>query len=280
MDFSLSDISLAAFAEPTRCSAPDDRQWVRGWHGLFQLRESFSEKALALHQAMFDADPYHPFALEAFCLCGALRTMAGRSITFMELGSGRAPWCLAVASAVIHKAFEPGPKAYCVFAVEAEPTHYRWSRDHLACQKLSGAAVHAAIGREDGVCRFDASTSPEAHMGQRVDACGNIEVPMITIDTLAKRYDLANIDMIHMDIQGAEVDAILGARNCLKRGLIEYMIVGTHSAENEATLRSLLQPTHNLLLELPRNACGRFDGLPRAVCSTDDGVQVYRRRSS
>lgn len=116
-DFELNEYRL--FAVPPD-PPPEPEGWVGGWHGLYYLRESFSDFALEPHNNLFDENPYDAMVLEAFSMMTILETYGGRHVNFIELGSGRAPWCMAVAGAVRHKLVSVSPESYFVLALEAE----------------------------------------------------------------------------------------------------------------------------------------------------------------
>lgn len=51
--------------------------------------------------------------------------------------------------------------AYCLVGIEAEPTHFRWLRQHMLDNDIEfhrAELVNAAVAREDGVVWF--------HMGE------------------------------------------------------------------------------------------------------------------
>lgn len=266
------------FSVPVDPPSTKSEEWVGGWHGFYYLRKSFSDKAIKKHNSLFDENPYDAMVLEAFSLLAILETYGGRHVNFIEIGSGRAPWCMAVAGAVRHKLVLKSPASYFVLAVEAEPIHFQWSKKHLSFQNINGTAIYGAIGRRVGSCLFAAHTDPAAHMGQHVSPDGNIEVPVYTIDALRKAHGFNRIHIIHMDIQGSEVEAIEGAKESISKGLIDYFIIGTHDENKEKEIKDRLCRTHDLIVELPRGARLSFPGLSRVVCAYDDGVHVYRKR--
>lgn len=52
---------------------------------------------------------------------------------------------------------------------------------------------------------------------------------LISIDRMAKLYKLKKIDLIHSDIQKAEVDLLKGGINSFTKQLIDYIFISTHS---------------------------------------------------
>ncbi len=263
-------------AVPT--APPDDEGWIRQWHGLYMLAESFSQESWQGHAQLFAGPSYPAHALEAFALISILRRFPGLDrFHFVELGSGRSPWCLTVASVVANRLFETRIGDYFALAVEAEPHHYIWSALHFLRQNIHGEVVHGAAGRSRGTCRFKADTDPAAHMGQAVRPDGNIVVECYTIEDLMRAHGLARVHAVHMDIQGEEVNAVIGAQSSLDA--IDFFIIGTHGSQIESELKRLLGRTHRLVLELPRGGSLHLAGIDRPFVSVDDGVHVYQREA-
>jgi FkbM family methyltransferase len=257
---------------------PEPTGWERAWHGFYQMKKTVTENGRQQWHGLFDQDPYDAFVLEAFALMTILEQIGPRPIAFFELGSGRAPWCMAVAGAIRFGLVENAPTACRLLAAEAEPVHYQWTCEHLSKQGIAAEVVRGAVTDRVGRCRFKADTDPAAHMGQFVTPQGNLEVPTYTIDYLRESFRFDRVDIIHMDIQGMEVRALHGAADSLAKERIDHLIIGTHVARREAELRALLAPTHDLLVDLPGKQTLTLPGISRPFLSRGDGVQVYRRR--
>lgn len=270
--------ALREYPIPAMQTARDaDAQWVRQWHGMPMLRESFSPEALSQHANVFDGPVRIAYALEAYAMLSILDCYPDEQFMFMELGSGRAPWCLTVAGAIRHQLVNTPPRDCFVIALEADPTHYVWSKLHLNRGNINGEALHGAIGSAPGRCRFRTMPDPAASMGQHVSENGQIVVPVFTIDQLLAQRKIAHVHAVHMDVQGQEVEAIRGARNSLKDGMIDFLIIGTHSRKIETELKALLAPTHRVVAELPIGGQVALPGFSCPFRSTDDGVLVFMR---
>lgn len=257
---------------------PEPTGWERAWHGFYQMKKTTNDKTREIFQEMFQQDPYDAFVLEAFSLMSILEEIGPEPITFFELGSGRAPWCMAVAGAVRLGFVPDPPRSYRLLAVEAEPAHYEWTTEHLSKQSIPAQVVRGAVTDRVGLCRFRADTDPADHMGQSVGADGNIEVPSFTIDHLRESHGFGRVDIIHMDIQGMEVAALHGARESLGEERIDYLIIGTHGEYEEGELRRIMAATHDLVVELPAGGSLTLPGISRPFRSSGDGVHVYRRK--
>ncbi len=259
---------------------PEPEGWERQWFGYYQMTKTAtdSERRNPEFRRLFQRDSYHEGELEILAFLTVLREFAGEHVRFFELGSGRAPWCMALAGAVGFRFLPTPPSSYQILAVEAEPTHFEWSREHLSRQGIAADVVHGAVTGQMGTVRFKADDPPTAHMGQCVRPDGNIEVPSYTIDHLRRTYGFGRINLIHMDLQGQEAEAFKGARECLDNGLIDYIIAGTHGSAVEQALKDSLAPTHHLLVELPQHETRQLGGVAKPFHATTDGVHVYGRK--
>lgn len=257
---------------------PDGDNWELIWHGFYHLKESKAQSVRALEAARESAQFHTAFDLEKFAFMSILAEIGPAHVNFFELGCGRAPWCLALAGAIKYHFVPRPPHSYRVLAVEAEPTHFIWAKDHLGRQKIDGEVVHGAVTSYVGSCWFMANTDPAAHMGQAIHQDGNIEVPAVTIDSLRVTYAFDHIHVLHMDIQGQELEALVGAEQTLRHGLLDYIIIGTHGVALEAELKKILAPTHQLVVELPTLGETRVDGIRKPFKSFDDGVLVFKKK--
>lgn len=98
-----------------------------------------------------------------------------------------------------------------VYGFEASAgTFAQYSRNMAGCGNVS--VIHGAVAGSDGKVRFSTDNIPGSHIeasGQEVDAYG--------IDAFVRRRQLARVDFIKMDIEGAEQDALRGARDTIAR---------------------------------------------------------------
>ena len=58
---------------------------------------------------------------------------------------------------------------------------------------------------------------------------GKIGKDYLTIDYLLKKFNLNKVDLLHSDIQGAEVEMLNGAKESIRSGKIDYIFISTHS---------------------------------------------------
>ncbi len=263
--------------------APESEGWIRYWHGLHQLRKVKTDEKRLLDQeedlvarragALTERD------VEIQVFRNALGLIDAPQITMFELGAGRGDWCLALAGVVQHGLVPLKATSYRCLALEGEPTHYAWTAEHFAKQGLNGVAVHGAVSDRDGTCRFRAHKAPDESYGQGVDEQGNIEVPCYTVDTLMERHGFQELQLIHMDVQGMEYAALLGAQHALKEGRIHMLHIGTHGGDElDEKIIALLGPAWEVLFRVPASA-GLVDTPFGQANFPKDGILLMRRRA-
>jgi len=149
----------------------------------------------------------------------ALRAAVGPGDTVFDVGANIGFFATLLSRLV-------GPDGR-VLACEPEPENQallRRNLDRNGCGNV--ALVGSAIGPEPGIARFslDEATGATGHLGDSPTAgelavgTGKvrlIETPVETIDSLCDRLGAAP-DVIKMDIEGGEIDALAGATRTLR----------------------------------------------------------------
>jgi FkbM family methyltransferase len=222
---------------------------------------------------------------------GTLRGVqaAREKLIVYELGAGFAPW-LIIAHAFSRR--DPQIKRVRLAAVEADPARLRLieqnfrdnglplpGEDHPTAETF---IVNAAVSEAPGEISFlardiydwggaaNAAGTESEYRGVKAQA---VVVPARRIDDLIR--DESRVDLMHLDIQGAEAASIRASQEAID-AKVAAMVIGTHSRVIEGELISLLRNGRWLLLyEKP---C-RFDcqsRLPDLVGATqNDGTQVW-----
>lgn len=197
-------------------------------------------------------------------------------VTIVEVGAGYGPWCMALIGL-------RNGKAYKCVAVEGNPKYVELARRYFERQGIKGEVIHSAISDFNGTCKFETKFPT---FGQRIIYTGRIKgsrtlariwgllhivtgnvvsVRTETLDTMMERLGIGRVHILQIDIQGAEVKAIRGARKPLRKGMIDYLMIGTHHESiNRELIRLIPKP-----YELKANIIPDHG---------DDGLQVWARR--
>lgn len=171
------------------------------------------------------------------------------SFTMLELGAGYGRWLVNAAAALRRVG---GPRPHLV-GVEAEPEHFNWLRLHFADNGLAEeehALLQAAAAGQDGKVQFYVGAASHwwgqeiydpTRGHRRVESFNGEAVRLATVPAVSLRtllQPLGMVDLIDLDVQGAELDVLAPAADALQRQ-VKRVHVGTHRAGIEASLRAL-----------------------------------------
>lgn len=278
---------------------PQDAEWEQAWHGYYlmtkrwsqQRKTEFAERDRAV-QLRGEIDER---SFEQDCFLSILADIKREHVNMFELGAGWGEWCLALAGVIDYGITPVIPVSYRCLAVEGEPVHYEWAKEHFEIQDINGIAVHGAVSDRNGTCRFDIQPDPDSSYGQSMSfststsklatirgLCNlimgkTLKIPMYSVDYLLKTYEFGHVDIIHMDVQGAEYEVMLGAADSIKNDLIDYLLIGTHHTRLNDMLRQLLSQKFDVIVDIYPNSLGRVSSFAPIRCW--DGIQLYKRKN-
>jgi FkbM family methyltransferase len=212
-------------------------------------------------------------------LASAVTEARGRFV-MAEIGAGYGRW--AVAGGIAARRIGKQAELICV---EAEPAHVAMLRQHFVDNDFDPAdhrIIEAAASDRDGPVYFTVGRAVE-WWGQAIlpssdYGCGDmtgIEVRSVPGVSLATALEgVGPVDLIDMDIQGAEADVISSSLPLL-RERVRRIHIGTHSAEVEARIRVAMRSIDfRAVWDFP---CGREVDTPIGRVSFQDGVQAWVR---
>ncbi len=196
------------------------------------------------------------------------------SFTMIELGAGYGRWL--VRGALAAKSYH-GDIPLKLIAVEAEPTHFQWLKQHLQDNGIDPdhqILIEAAVDEHDGEVVFQVG-DPSSHYGQAIirENSNDIEVKRVKaigLNSLLKDLDL--VDLIDLDIQKAEYVVLRSAIDALDVK-VKRVHIGTHSHEIEQDLRALFR-AHGWY-KLNDYACFTTQQTEWGEIEFGDGVQTW-----
>jgi FkbM family methyltransferase len=113
--------------------------------------------------------------------------------------------------------FVKNPTNYCC---EPDPKNIALGERHAQINKAKNMHfVYAAAGKDD---KKVISFKPQE------GDYPPVRVPIRSVDGLINEQGIKRLDVLHMDVQGAELSAIEGAEDSIRKGLIRFVIVSTH----------------------------------------------------
>jgi FkbM family methyltransferase len=126
-----------------------------------------------------------------------------------------------------------------VLSIEADPRLFRTLSRNVRDNALSQVeAVHVAAAAEAGVLRMSGYREADENWGvsRLLGSAGNgddqnvFEVPTASIDSLLDQRGLGKVDILKMDIEGAEALALQGMEAGLRAGRYHLMVIEFHPA--------------------------------------------------
>lgn len=149
-----------------------------------------------------------------------------------------------------------------VVALEPDPANYELLRayaDDLPTEVRSRVEIiQAAVGDHVGTVTFDATGDVESHMGS-----GELEVRLETLDHLLKGRSPLHIKM---DIEGAELSALEGARGIIAEGKARLTVCVYHRIDDPWRLPLFIQSiSGNYTFFLRRYLNGSWEDVCYAV---------------
>jgi len=222
---------------------------------------------------------------------------ARERFVMIELGAGYGRWLVRAVAAL--RLLNPMP--FRLVAVEAEPQHFQWLSEHFRDNGIDPAdhdLIEAAVNATGEPVKFHVG-NPSGWYGQAIATNGTtrrlrrlfvrarmamgwrgkpvpdqhgetLVVRGVTLDALLRR--LPRVDLIDLDVQGAELD-VLGAAAPRLNQQVKRVHVGTHGPAIERGLRELFR-AHGWqpLNDYP---CQTRAATPYGDIEFGDGVQTW-----
>jgi len=131
--------------------------------------------------------------------------------------------------------------AKLVVAVELSPSSVECLRRNLAAEIAGRRAIVYPKGvwdKDDSLMLNvdDTNFAANSVVLREGSMHAKVRVPLTTIDKLAAELNLPRVDFIKMDVEGAEVPALHGARATIRRFKPRLAIATEHKADDEYTI--------------------------------------------
>jgi FkbM family methyltransferase len=208
---------------------------------------------------------YPPVNEHYFDWIATLESLRAASGVFRmaELGAGWAPWLVRAA---LGSQQCPAITGVELVAVEADATHFKWVQQHFQENGLSSPNFHIMYGGmagQRGTIRFPVVHNPAEDYGASTRAVTSgreyVEVPAYSMADVLARFD-GPVDLVHVDIQGAEYDVLPPAMPLLK-STVRAIMVGTHlsTEHHEGLVQKFREEGWREIMNFPRNGMAKTD---------------------
>lgn len=131
-----------------------------------------------------------------------------------------------------------GPRGR-VIAFEPDPENLRRLRRNLGSEAANVTIVEKGLWSYEGEVAFrmgvEGFTSGAVEIANRQAASQEIRVPVVRLDDELKRLGVDHIDVLKMDIEGAELEALRGAEQTLRSNAAHVCIATYHILDGHPT---------------------------------------------
>jgi FkbM family methyltransferase len=267
---------FAAFARQTAVTSGAHVYDFLGGSTRVGYRRGWEKNALAAGKTQ---QPGYPPKNEHYLDWIGVLTAVNRArgtFRMAELGAGWGPWLVRGALAARQR---PGIDRVELVAVEADATHYGWLREHFAENGLDPAAhhlLHGAVSDRGGELTFPVIENPDEDYGSGLStaarAARTVTVRAYTLQDVLARFS-GPLDFLHVDIQGAEYDALPAAMDRMT-AQVRSLMVGTHTsaALHDGLVAQLKAAGWREVMNLARNT---LHPTPWGAIKVDDGFLLF-----
>jgi FkbM family methyltransferase len=141
-----------------------------------------------------------------------------------------------------------------VYAFEPNPRNISYLKQHFAINKIENVSiVQAAVGDQEGMLPFKLGTT--SFVGQ-VSKDGDFFVKVLSLDSSVAHGDFKKPDFIKIDVEGAELSVLTGARSVLEK-YHPYLLLSLHSQDLLTECLSFLAPFRYTITALDNQPIGK-----------------------
>jgi len=127
-----------------------------------------------------------------------------------------------------------------LIAVEPNPTCHRLLERNFALNSIKGQTINKAVSSHPGwVCM---NLRPDSTVLGKVDASGDSQVEATTIDKIISDFSFNRVDLLKLDLEGHEPEALEGSRTALVNGIIRRIYTEFNNLEALEKLDGVLLP--------------------------------------
>lgn len=130
-----------------------------------------------------------------------------------------------------------------VFSIEPNPLVFNRLIKNIKTNNLTNViALNTGIGSARGKTKLywgNSTTGGSIKLDSKLKEKNTVDIEITTLDDIVERYNINSIDIIKMDIEGSEYEALIGAKRALD--ITKTLILEYHSEDLKNKCESLLQ---------------------------------------
>ncbi|CAN5288749.1 hypothetical protein BH10PSE7_BH10PSE7_43470 [soil metagenome] len=212
-------------------------------NGILVHRGDLLEEQVARYTLPGNSNLHEP--VEEDWLRRLVAGIAADKAVFIDIGAGIGYYSILV------KKLRPRSQ---VFAVEPLPRHIEACKRNFVLNDLPEppvTIVPAAIATTSG-----SALLTDGGYGSHLTPAPGASAITVDTMTLADLVALtgAPVNIVKIDIQGYERDVLQESRGVLSSGMLDYLVVGTHSAGIHRDIRTLLEDCGTVMFDDPAPA--------------------------
>jgi FkbM family methyltransferase len=121
-----------------------------------------------------------------------------------------------------------------VYSLEADRDCHALLEKNLACNRIGNVtALHRAVWKEEGELELETGYAQANTLVREVyDAGARATVRTIAIDQVVEQFGLKKLDMLSLTLNGAEIEALQGARHALAALRPRIRLAGWYKRQN------------------------------------------------
>lgn len=235
---------------------------------------------------------------EVDCFLSILADIDKPHINLIEAGAGWGEWCMALAGVIHNKIMPVTAETYFTIGIEGDRGYYLEMVRNFFRLNMSAISFWAAVSDTDGECRFNdgfkkqcggsmsyQGTFKGSKLAARALGLINLislkgnTIPQYKVDTLVESYKISPVDILHIDVQGAELLVLEGAKNIILNNQLDYAMVGTHAMSLHESVKLMLASRYEIVAEaIPGKQNNCYDYLPVWIEPGQDGMLIFKRR--
>lgn len=156
-----------------------------------------------------------------------LKKIIQPNMTIVDIGACRGYYSLLSAKLMLDKGK--------IFSLEPEPSNCKWLLRSITANNYSSICVlQMAVSNKNGHTKlYKSNVSGRHSIIAKNTKRDSIEVKTIKLDTFIKKHNINEINIIKIDVEGADIEVLEGAREYLKKCNQTHILMDIHKVDRK-----------------------------------------------